>query len=314
MFERFTASAIRVIMLAQEESRRMGFNHVGTEQILLGLIGEGNGIASRTLRLHGVNLKAGREAVEKLVGTAHESVAAEIPFTVRAKSLLEESWREAKSLGDNSINTGHLLLALSSTADGAGATVLETFSLSKNNLCCELLYQISEGDDDSLPFPWLFEGLSFVFGVFSGPELSKETSQLLQVCKSCCLAKSIHYIGSDQLLLAVLQDSVSKTSAALQGFGVDCNKVMNLVHCSKRCELNSDSKTAYTPKVTRIILGAKGDARSRKQRKTELENLILAMIDERSCSGNQILEKIGIDTKLLRVFLVEQIGLEGNPY
>ena len=91
MFERFTEKAIKVIMLAQEEARRLGHNFVGTEQILLGLIGEGTGVAAKVLKSLGVNLKDSRIEVEKIIGRGSGFVAVEIPFTPRAKRVLELS-------------------------------------------------------------------------------------------------------------------------------------------------------------------------------------------------------------------------------
>jgi hypothetical protein len=99
MFERFTEKAIKVIMLAQEEARRLGHNFVGTEQILLGLIGEGTGIAAKVLKSMGVNLKEARVEVEKIIGRGSGFVAVEIPFTPRAKRVLELSLEEARQLG-----------------------------------------------------------------------------------------------------------------------------------------------------------------------------------------------------------------------
>ena len=87
MFERFTEKAIKVIMLAQEEARRLGHNFVGTERVLLGLIGEGTGIAAKTLKSMGVNLKDARVEVEKIIGRGSGFVAVEIPFTPRAKEF-----------------------------------------------------------------------------------------------------------------------------------------------------------------------------------------------------------------------------------
>ena len=99
MFERFTEKAIKVIMLAQEEARRLGHNFVGTEQILLGLIGEGTGIAAKVLKSMGINLKDARIEVEKIIGRGSGFVAVEIPFTPRAKRVLELSLEEARQLG-----------------------------------------------------------------------------------------------------------------------------------------------------------------------------------------------------------------------
>lgn len=100
MFERFTEKAIKVIMLAQEEARRLGHNFVGTEQILLGLIGEGTGIAAKVLKSLGINLKDARIEVEKIIGRGSGFVAVEIPFTPRAKRVLELSLEDARQLGN----------------------------------------------------------------------------------------------------------------------------------------------------------------------------------------------------------------------
>ena len=129
MFERFTEKAIKVIMLAQEEARRLGHNFVGTEQILLGLIGEGTGIAAKTLKSMGVNLKDARIEVEKIIGRGSGFVAVEIPFTPRAKRVLELSWEEARQLGHNYIGTEHLLLGLIREGEGVAARVLENLGV-----------------------------------------------------------------------------------------------------------------------------------------------------------------------------------------
>ncbi|OIW17793.1 hypothetical protein TanjilG_06478 [Lupinus angustifolius] len=118
MFERFTEKAIKVIMLAQEEARRLGHNFVGTEQILLGLIGEGTGIAAKVLKSLGINLKDARVEVEKIIGRGSGFVAVEIPFTPRAKRVLELSLEEARQLGHNYIGSEHLLLGLLREGEG----------------------------------------------------------------------------------------------------------------------------------------------------------------------------------------------------
>jgi ATP-dependent Clp protease ATP-binding subunit ClpC len=129
MFERFTEKAIKVIMLAQEESRRLGHNFVGTEQILLGLIGEGTGLAFKVLNSMGVTLKDARVEVEKIIGRGTGFVAVEIPFTPRAKRVLELSLEEARQLGHNYIGTEHLLLGLIRENEGVAARVLENLGV-----------------------------------------------------------------------------------------------------------------------------------------------------------------------------------------
>ncbi|KAK6250323.1 hypothetical protein SCA6_004328 [Theobroma cacao] len=134
MFERFTEKAIKVIMLAQEEARRLGHNFVGTEQILLGLIGEGTGIAAKVLKSMGINLKDARVEVEKIIGRGSGFVAVEIPFTPRAKRVLELSLEEARQLGHNYIGSEHLLLGLLREGEGVAARVLENLGADPSNI------------------------------------------------------------------------------------------------------------------------------------------------------------------------------------
>jgi len=144
MFERFTEKAIKVIMLAQEEARRLGHNFVGTEQVLLGLIGEGTGVAAKTLKSMGVTLKDARAAVEEIIGRGAGFVAVEIPFTPRAKRVLELSWDEARQLGHNYIGTEHLLLGLIREGDGVAARVLENLGVDLNKVRTNVVKMLGE--------------------------------------------------------------------------------------------------------------------------------------------------------------------------
>ena len=144
MFERFTEKAIKVIMLAQEEARRLGHNFVGTEQLLLGLIGEGTGVAAKTLKSMGINLKDARVEVEKIIGRGSGFVAVEIPFTPRAKRVLELSWDEARQLGHNYIGTEHLLLGLIREGEGVAARVLENSGIDLNKIRSNVIKILGE--------------------------------------------------------------------------------------------------------------------------------------------------------------------------
>jgi len=144
MFERFTEKAIKVIMLAQEEARRLGHNFVGTEQILLGLIGEGTGVAAKVLKSLGVNLKDSRIEVEKIIGRGSGFVAVEIPFTPRAKRVLELSLEEARQLGHNYIGTEHLLLGLIREGEGVAARVLENLNIDLTKVRTQVIRMLGE--------------------------------------------------------------------------------------------------------------------------------------------------------------------------
>ncbi len=134
-------------MLAQEEARRLGHNFVGTEQILLGLIGEGTGIGPKVLKSMGVNLKDARVEVEKIIGRGSGFVAVEIPFTPRAKRVLELSLEEARQLGHNYIGTEHLLLGLIKEGEGVAARVLENLSVDLSKVRSQIIKSLGENTE-----------------------------------------------------------------------------------------------------------------------------------------------------------------------
>ena len=124
MFERFTDRARRVVVLAQEEARLLNHNYIGTEHILLGLIHEGEGVAAKALESLGISLEGVRSQVEEIIGQGQSSPSGHIPFTPRAKKVLELSLREALQLGHNYIGTEHILLGLIREGEGVAAQVL----------------------------------------------------------------------------------------------------------------------------------------------------------------------------------------------
>ena len=124
MFERFTDRARRVVVLAQEEARLLNHNYIGTEHLLLGLIHEGRGVAARALESLGIGLEAVRQQVEGIIGRGQQAPSGHVPFTPRAKKVLELSLREAHQLGHDYIGTEHILLGLIREGEGIAAQVL----------------------------------------------------------------------------------------------------------------------------------------------------------------------------------------------
>ena len=124
MFEKFTERARQVIVLAQEEARMLNHNHIGTEHLLLGLIHEGQGVAARALESLGISLEDVRRNVEEIIGRGQETPSGHIPFTPRAKKVLELSLRESQHLGHDYIGTEHILLGLIREGEGVAAQVL----------------------------------------------------------------------------------------------------------------------------------------------------------------------------------------------
>jgi len=150
MFEKFTEGAIKVIMLSQEEARRMGHNFVGTEQLFLGVIGEGVGMGSKCLKSLGVTLKSARKEVEKYIGRGTGFVASEIPFTPRAKRVLEMAVQEGKDLGQNYVGTEHILLALIGEDDGVAIRTIENMGLDLSEIRTVILSLIKENQEELL--------------------------------------------------------------------------------------------------------------------------------------------------------------------
>jgi ATP-dependent Clp protease ATP-binding subunit ClpA len=134
MFERFTDRSRRVVVLAQEEARMLDHNYIGTEHILLGLIREGDGHAARALESLGINLDAVRQQVEAFIGRGQQAPSGPVPFTPRAKKVLELSLRESLQLGHNYIGTEHILLGLIREGDGVAAQVLVTLGADSNRV------------------------------------------------------------------------------------------------------------------------------------------------------------------------------------
>lgn len=150
MFEKFTEGAIKVIMLSQEEARRMGHNFVGTEQLLLGVIGQRHGIGARALKKMKVTLKKARKEIELYIGRGTGFVASEIPFTPRAKRVLEMAVHEGKDLGQNFVGTEHILLALIGESDGVAMRTLDKLQVDIAKLRNLILAYIEENQEEIL--------------------------------------------------------------------------------------------------------------------------------------------------------------------
>jgi ATP-dependent Clp protease ATP-binding subunit ClpC len=143
VFERFTDKARRVVVLAQEEARMLNHNYIGTEHILLGLIHEGEGVAAKALESLNISLEAVRQQVEEIIGQGQAAPTGHIPFTPRAKKVLELSLREALQLGHNYIGTEHILLGLIREGEGVAAQVLQKLGADLNRVRQQVIQLLS---------------------------------------------------------------------------------------------------------------------------------------------------------------------------
>jgi ATP-dependent Clp protease ATP-binding subunit ClpC len=153
MFERFTDRARRVVVLAQEEARMLHHNYIGTEHLLLGLVHEGEGVAALALTGMGIQLEAVRGEVERIIGQGQATSAGHIPFTPRAKKVLELSLREALQLGHNYIGTEHILLGLVREGEGVAAQVLQMLGADLNRVRQAVIRLLGEKGQGPSPGP-----------------------------------------------------------------------------------------------------------------------------------------------------------------
>eukprot|EP00434_Breviolum_minutum_P006320 symbB.v1.2.005579.t1/scaffold326.1/size228935/1 len=151
MFERFNEKAIKAVMLAQEESRRLGHNYVGTEMLLVGVVADTSGASGKVLKKFNVTLKETRKTMEEMVGRGTGMVSVEIPFTPAAKRVLGDGVEEAKRLNANTIDTAHILLALLKEDDNGNAVkILEKLGVEPSKMPEEIIKELQEKDDRSL--------------------------------------------------------------------------------------------------------------------------------------------------------------------
>jgi ATP-dependent Clp protease ATP-binding subunit ClpA len=226
MFERFTAYARHVVVLAQEEARRLNHNYIGTEHILLGLLAEPDGIGCRVLQSSGMSLDGARDEVVAIVGSGKATPSGHIPFTPRAKKTLELSLREAVNLGHNYIGTEHILLGLIREGDGVAAQIMKKHG-DLGAIRAAVLDAVPEGEaKESRRGTALSWARRRVAGLAERDAPAAEQSLTATPAADATLTEATrlaggHPVGSHHLLLAALADTDSAAARALSALGVD---------------------------------------------------------------------------------------------
>ncbi len=227
MFERFTSHARHVVVLAQEEARRMQHNYIGTEHILLGLLGERDAVAARVLTGFGISLEGTRQEVLAIIGPGTTAPSGHIPFTPRAKKVLELALREALALHHNYIGTEHILLGVIREGDGVGAQVLKQHA-DLTAIRVAVLDAVPAGNAEaSRGRRWLRRhpaaGLT---EAGEAGELAEQTVLSASPAADTTLSEAARLagaqpVGSHHLLLAVLADPDTAAARALIALGLD---------------------------------------------------------------------------------------------
>ena len=209
MFERFTDRARRVVVLAQEEARLLNHNYIGTEHILLGLIHEGEGVAAKALESLGISLEAVRSQVEEIIGQGGSSPSGHIPFTPRAKKVLELSLREALQLGHNYIGTEHILLGLIHEGEGVAAKALESLGISLEAVRGQVEEMIGRGGsplNGYIPF-------------------TPRAKKVLELSLREALQLGHNYIDTEHILLGLIREGEGVAAQILVKLGAEPPKV-----------------------------------------------------------------------------------------
>ncbi len=222
MFERFTDRARRVVVISQEEARRLQHNYIGTEHILLGLLAIRGGVAYKILDQFGMSPDAVREEVVAQVGTGSTTMPGHIPFTPRAKKVLELSLREALQLSHNYIGTEHILLGLVREGEGVGAQIVTAHGGDLDRIREAVIEILPAQASRRSGQRWL-RSLSGAAGEAEGEELPATPAAEASVSGAVQLAGA-KPVGSHHLLLATLDDPDSAAARTLISLGVDLDQ------------------------------------------------------------------------------------------
>ena len=226
MFERFSAYARHVVVLAQEEARRLNHNYIGTEHILLGLLGEREGVGFRVLESFGMSLDGARQEVAAIIKPGKADAGKQIPFTPRAKKTLELSLREALNLGHHYIGTEHVLLGLIREGDGVAAQIMKRHG-DLPAIRAAVLALVPEGEaKESIRSSAMRWARRRVAGLAERDAPATEESLTATPAADATLTEATRLagaqpVGSHHLLLAALADADSAAARALAALGVD---------------------------------------------------------------------------------------------
>jgi ATP-dependent Clp protease ATP-binding subunit ClpA len=212
MFERFSDLGRRVVVLAQEEARMLNHNYIGTEHILLGLIHEGEGVAAKALESLGISLETVRSQVEEIIGQGRAAPTGHIPFTPRAKKVLELSLREALQLGHNYIGTEHILLGLVREGEGVAAQVLQKLGADLNRVRNEVI-RLLQG------YTGTPEGRTPAFSEFNVAESVERAERLQRIeeqARKEAEALGERTVRADHRWVASLRLDIEEVTTALQ--------------------------------------------------------------------------------------------------
>jgi uncharacterized caspase-like protein len=300
IFGQFTDKSINVIILAQAESRRLGHNFIGTEQILLGLIEEGTGIAAKVLKSYNVNLQSARIEVEKIIGRGSGNPPENIPFTQRAKHMLDLSIQESRQLGHNYIGTEHLILGLTKEL-GIGAKVLEILGVNLQKLRNSILQgigELPESTDLKNVYPEQ-ETYQFNGSIFKG--FTEKAIKVIMLAQDESRKLGHNFVGSEQILLGLIAEDTGLAAQMLKNNGVDFKATQfDVANIVGRGSGFVAEEIPFTPRAKRILEMSLEISRQLGNNYIRTEHLLLGILRKGDGVAIRILEKQGVNLQKLR--------------
>jgi ATP-dependent Clp protease ATP-binding subunit ClpA len=301
MFERFTERARQVVVLAQDEGRGLGHNYIGTEHLLLGLLREEEGLGARVLSSLGITVEEVRAQVARIVGQGDEITTGQIPFTPRAKKVLELALRESQSLGHDFIGTEHLLLGLAADPETAAGRVLAELDVGDVEILRANVAAVVGPSDDiaskQIPF-------------------TPRAKRVLELSLREALSLGVDYIGTEHILLGLARDDQGVANAVLRDHGVDAehvrNEVMRLVTTSEYDDVRQYEGASALIRgpggpvlaLDSTLMGrARAEAKLREARAIDVGDLVLADAEGAESVVAEALERAGVSRDAFRAAL-----------
>jgi ATP-dependent Clp protease ATP-binding subunit ClpA len=311
VFERFTERARQVVVLAQEEARAMRHSYVGTEHVLLGLLRVEEGLAADVLIGLGVTLERVRGEVVRIVGSGEEVTSGQIPFTPRAKQVLELSLREALRLGHNYIGTEHILLALVSEHEGVAARIMLDFGADDENVRNAVIRRLSGPTGRGSRREQRSRAAGA--GEPASLELDSHARLAIELAKREALSLGQREVASEHLLLGLALSGHGLAARVLEYVGVTIERARPLiVAIAGAAEPLPFGETALTPAATQAIVGATREALNLGAESIGTEHILLSLIAHYEGVLGRVLLDLGASPQQIRREVL-RMSTRGGP-
>jgi len=300
VFERFTERARQVVVLAQEEARILKHNYIGTEHILLGLLREEEGLAARVLESLGMTVERVRAEVVRIVGSGEEVTSGQIPFTPRAKKVLELALQEALWLSHNYIGTEHILLGLLREREGVAARVLGDFDAEDDELRSTVLAGLEDAQEGEPSYR-------------HGERYTDRARQVVLLAQEAARGLKHNYIGTEHILLGLLREEEGLAARVLESLHITVERVRGqVVRIVGSGEEVTSGQIPFTPRAKKVLELALREALSLGHNYIGTEHILLGLVRENEGVAARILLDFDADSEKIRNEVIRMLSGPGG--